>query len=104
VGVRGRVLSVAVFESPARVAGLDAVEGYYPTVIDKETFERVRSMRIDAKAPLRGRHAAGTVQNIFGGLARCPCCDATMTLVNKGAGNGRRYLICTKAKAGAGCR
>jgi DNA invertase Pin-like site-specific DNA recombinase len=82
---------------------LAPVEGYYPPVIDKETFECARSMRVDVRAPLRGRHAGGTVQNLFGGLARCPLCGGTMTLVNKGAGNGKRYLVCTKAKAGAGC-
>jgi DNA invertase Pin-like site-specific DNA recombinase len=82
---------------------LDPVEGYYPAIVDPETFQRVQSLRRDSKAPLRGRHAAAPLQNLFGGLARCPVCGGSMTLVYKGAGNGKRYLVCAKAKAGAGC-
>jgi DNA invertase Pin-like site-specific DNA recombinase len=83
---------------------LEPVPGYYPAVIDPDTFARVQSLRQDAWNPRRGRHANGTVHNIFGGLARCPVCSSSMTLVNKGEGKGRTYLVCTKAKAGAGCQ
>jgi len=39
------------------------------------------------------------------GMARCPLCDATMTRINKGAGpkRGKPYLVCSRAKVGAGC-
>ena len=79
----------------------EPVPGYYPTIVPAEQFAAVAETR----APLRGRHARGTVQNILGGLARCPVCGATMTRVNKGNGSkaGRRKLVCTRAKVGAGC-
>jgi DNA invertase Pin-like site-specific DNA recombinase len=81
---------------------LGTVPGYYPPVIDPDTFHRVQAMR-GARTPLRGRHATGEVRNVFGGLGRCPKCDGSMTLVNKGQGNGHPYLVCAAAKSGAGC-
>jgi DNA invertase Pin-like site-specific DNA recombinase len=80
------------------------IEDYYPAVVAKETFENVRVLTQETRSPLRGRHANGTVSNIFGGLARCPRCGETMTRVSKGVGNGKPFLVCVSAKAGAGCR
>ena len=81
------------------------IENYYPPIIDPDMYERVQLVVRRSKNPRRGRHATGEVHNIFGGLARCPRCGSTATLVNKGATpKGGRYLVCTKAKTGAGCR
>jgi hypothetical protein len=78
------------------------VPNYYPTIVDPETFSAVQALQA-VRSPMRGRHAStGIVNNILGGLARCPVCDSTMTLVNKGH-RTNKYLVCTKAKAGAGC-
>jgi hypothetical protein len=56
-----------------------------------------------SRSPLRGRHGnAGNVRNILGGLATCPNCGSIMTLVVKGK-RSQPKLVCTKAKAGAGC-
>ena len=78
----------------------EAIEEYFPAVIDRETFERVGAM-------ISGRPKTGRapVANLLAGLARCPDCDATMTRINKGTGSkqGKPYLICTRAKVGAGC-
>lgn len=82
----------------------EAIEGYFPAILDRETYDQAQSLRLGSKAPLRGRHAGGNLRNIFGGLAKCPKCGSTMTLINKGRGNGKSYLVCTRAKAGAGCR
>jgi hypothetical protein len=56
-------------------------------------------------APSRGRHAAKKVQNILASLARCPLCGSTMTRVSKGSKlkAGQPFLVCVKAKTGAGC-
>lgn len=80
----------------------EPVQGYYPAVVSEESFRRVQSLSRFSQAPRRGRHAKAPVQNLFGGLAKCPKCDATMTLVNKGK-RSKPYLICTTAKVGAGC-
>lgn len=85
-----------------RRKALEPVPNYYPAIIDLETFERTQRMREGTTSPRRGRHAAAPVRNIFGGLGRCPRCGATMTRITKG--KKWHYLVCTKAKAGAGCK
>ncbi len=83
------------------------IEGYYPAVVDRGVYERVQALSIDTRSPLRGRHAAqGTIRNMLGGIAVCPLCQGSMTRVSKGSKTkaGKPYLVCTKAKAGAGCR
>jgi DNA invertase Pin-like site-specific DNA recombinase len=86
---------------------LEPVPNYYPPVVSEEFFNRVKSLTSnDTRSPLRGRHATtGVVRNVFGGLAVCPRCGSTVTVVNKGSGpKGGRYLVCAKAKIGAGCK
>ncbi|AWV16848.1 hypothetical protein A3862_16175 [Methylobacterium sp. XJLW] len=82
------------------------VEGHFPVIVDDETRETVRALRASSNNPQRGRHAAGEIRNMLAGLARCPMCGGTMTRVSKGAKAkaGRPSLVCTKAKAGGGCR
>lgn len=80
---------------------LEPVHDYFPSIIDAETLERLQAMRAESVQPRRGRHAAKPLNNIFGGLGKCADCGSTMTMTNKGDGN--RYFVCTKAKAGAGC-
>jgi DNA invertase Pin-like site-specific DNA recombinase len=72
-----------------------AVEGYFPAVVDPETFHRVNGL---ARNPARGKHAATGVVNVLGGVAKCSECGASMVLVSKG--NGNRYLVCSIAKVG----
>lgn len=79
---------------------------YFPAVIEKSLYRRVRSLATGAANPLRGRHAVtGHIQNVLGSLAKCPKCGSTMTRVTKGTGKkaGKPYLVCAKAKEGAGC-
>lgn len=86
---------------------LDPVPNYYPAVIDAETFDRVQTMRRASVSAARGRHAEAKLENLFGGLALCPECSGRMTLVNKGGKPGKptyRYLVCVRAKTGAGCK
>lgn len=77
------------------------IENYFPPIITPEVYAKVRALRMDAGAPQRGRHANAPLGNVFAGLARCPLCDSTLTLANKGS--GWRYLVCTKAKAKGKC-
>jgi DNA invertase Pin-like site-specific DNA recombinase len=81
------------------------IANYYPAVVSRDLFDRVQAQLLDTAAPLRGRHAEGELRNVLGGLAVCGRCGATVTRVYKGAPpKGGEYLVCTKAKAGAGCR
>ena len=81
---------------------LDPIKGYYPAIVDEETFHRVQTVR-KSRTPRRGRHASGTVRNLFGGISRCPYCGGTMTLVNKGTKGGLPFMVCAAAKMGAEC-
>ena len=84
---------------------LAAVEGYFPAIVSDEAFAAVEALSMHTASPARGRHAAKPVQNILGGIARCPSCAGTMTRVSKGGStkSGKPYLVCAAAKAGAGC-
>lgn len=84
----------------------EAIEGHFPVVVPHDVRDAVLALRTGTANPQRGRHANGAIQNVFGGLARCPVCGSSMTRVMKGSSPraGRPKLVCTKAKAGAGCR
>lgn len=81
----------------------DPIEGYYPAVIDKDTFEHFQALQA-SKAPRRGRHSKSQVQNILGGLSTCPLCGSTMARVSKNIAKGWVYLACQRARQGAGCK
>ncbi len=79
----------------------EAIDGYFPAILDEETFGKVAAMSSG-----RGLWAGpAATANILAGLAKCPACGSTMTRVNKGGRKGGKpYLVCTKAKTGAGCQ
>lgn len=79
----------------------DAVEGYFPEAVDADAFAAVQAVLASPGKP-RGRQAAVPVSNILAGIATCPKCGSTMTRVQKGK-RSLPSLVCTKAKAGAGC-
>jgi len=80
---------------------LEPITNYYPCIVPLE-------LNAAAKARLslpstRGRHANTVVtQNILANLCVCPRCHSSVTLVSKGPKDSKR-LVCTRAKAGAGC-
>lgn len=77
----------------------EPVEGYFPAAINAEIFERAQ-----AQGGGRAAVSKSPTANILASLAKCPQCGSTMTRVNKGGKKGGRpYLVCTVAKAGAGC-
>jgi DNA invertase Pin-like site-specific DNA recombinase len=78
------------------------VEGYFPAVVDAETYSTVQAMRSGAKLP-KGRHAVDqTVKSVLAGLARCHLCDKSMSRVTKHGGKVV-YLICDGARFRSGC-
>jgi DNA invertase Pin-like site-specific DNA recombinase len=80
------------------------VEGYFPTVVDRDLWQRVQAMRTGGtKAPVV-RGGVGEVSNLLAGLARCPDCGSSMTRVTKGRSTkaGKPRLVCTAAR-GKGC-
>ncbi|QWV96992.1 recombinase family protein [Geomonas nitrogeniifigens] len=77
---------------------LEPVAGYFPIVIEEETF--VLSQDIKASRGLKGRKVSTPLCNIFSRLSRCPVCGSSMIFVNKGA--TFQYLACHAAKTGVG--
>jgi DNA invertase Pin-like site-specific DNA recombinase len=69
---------------------LDPIEGYFPVVVDAQTFARVQAMK---HAP-SGRKDT-EVQNVLASLATCSECGSTMTRENKGS-RGRPKLVCVR--------
>jgi DNA invertase Pin-like site-specific DNA recombinase len=84
---------------------LEPVRGYYPQVIDPDTFRRAQDLIAKAGSG-RGRHAGKAVRALLAGLAACPLCGSTMTRVSKGSRSkaGRPYYVCVKARDGDGCQ
>lgn len=82
------------------------IPNYFPAIIDEDTFQRAQAIRLDTPAPLRGRNANREVKNIFGGVVQCGRCGSIMNYVSKGQHKGRKYayLVCSKARYGAGCK
>jgi DNA invertase Pin-like site-specific DNA recombinase len=80
------------------------VDKHFPAVVPGETWQQVQDMRGRASRPAPKGPSA--LQNMLAGLARCPLCEGAMTRVTKGrtAKAGSPYLVCAKAKAGAGCQ
>ncbi|MDW9931993.1 recombinase family protein [Sinorhizobium meliloti] len=77
----------------------ETLEGYFPAVIAHETFDRVMALSSGRVAAPRAPTA-----NILAGLAKCPNCGSSMTRINKGGKKGGKpYLVCSRAKVGAGC-
>lgn len=86
-----------------RRVALDPIDNYYPSVVSPQLFAEVQDLLNIAGAQRRGKNASGQITNILGGMAVCPLCGRTMTRVQKGS-RSRPSLVCTRAKAGAGCK
>ncbi len=101
---------VAEFKTEDGGMGQEVITGYYPEVIDRETFDRVQDMAFLRKKSQRGRKGK-KFANLFQKLARCAVCGGTMgyhnATVDKTRKNGLRpwahYLTCNSAHAGHGC-
>lgn len=79
------------------------IDGYFPVVVSKETFDRANANVSLRKNSGRGRKGE-KVTNLFSGLVFCSSCGSKMQVVNKGEGvKGGRYLCCVKSKGRAGC-
>lgn len=82
------------------------IPGAFPSVVSEADWLAVRALKDGRTAMQRGRHVGAGIAHLFAGLARCPACGSAMTRVMKGATGkgGKPKLVCTAAKAKAGCR
>ncbi len=80
----------------------DPIENYFPSVVPKELFYSVQEKldRDKAKAG-NGGGRTGKINNLFGYLAKCGYCGASMAFIDKGKSpKGGSYLICDTARRG----
>jgi DNA invertase Pin-like site-specific DNA recombinase len=86
-----------------RVPDGEAIQGYFPAVIDEELFYRAQTAKSQRKVSGAGRKGTA-FSNLFSGLARCAYCRCPIVFENKGTGpKGGTYLICDGAKRRLGC-
>ena len=85
-----------------RKAAQKPIPGYFPAIVDEDTFQRVQALRLNTPSPSRGRNASIEVKNIFGGLAKCGLCGAALVRMSKGP--KYTYLVCQNARYGVGCK
>ena len=79
------------------------VEGYYPAVLDAETFARAH-LAASQRRTFRQTNQPRSGFNLWQGIARCYECDGAMHLVRKGkAPKGADYLHCYASRNKAGC-
>lgn len=84
-----------------RVPTGEPLEGYYPAIIDAETFHAVQAQRDTS-----GKYSAkgGKVNNLIAGLGRCGRCNGPLARVMKGTGTkgGHAKLVCRNTLNGSG--
>lgn len=80
----------------------EPVLNYYPSVVPEATWNAIQALQATAGTAPRGRQAHAPISNVLAFLATCPKCGKTMTRVQKGR-RSAPSLVCTVAKAGAGC-
>lgn len=90
-------------KSGRRIPDGPPIQGYYPRIIDDETFYRVQTLRSGRKGVAAGRKGE-RFSNLFTGIAKCASCRAPMVMVNKGKPpKGGAYLVCSSARRRLGC-
>lgn len=86
-----------------RVPNGDPIEHYYPALITKDEFLRIRQARLNRR---EARGARGkTYTNLFSGLLKCGYCGSSMNLAGHTPKNKppTHYIVCSRAKRGVGC-
>jgi len=79
-----------------RIASGEALNDYYPAVIDKFTFDQNKSKQSKRKIIDVGRAASIVDYNIYRGITFCSNCGKPLQMTSKIAkGVGYRYMICS---------
>lgn len=82
----------------------DPIDGYFPAVIDEQTFYRSQAA-FRSRATSNVRSPAGKSRNLMSGLARCGSCGGGMHYIDKGwRRGGLPYLQCGSSRLNGGCQ
>lgn len=87
----------------------DPIRDYFPRTLSDEEFALVQHV-IDQRGLKSGGRRGQAFPNLFTGLVKCGYCGSTMIYVNKGDDKRtkrvlahNKFLVCSRAKRGAGC-
>jgi DNA invertase Pin-like site-specific DNA recombinase len=84
-----------------RVLDGEPILNYYPAVVDRADFLRIKAMKDQRRKP-RGR-TGHVFSNLLSGLLKCGICGGSMHYVGKGKPpKGRPYLTCSNARRNHG--
>ncbi len=93
-----------------RQAEGEPIKGYFPRIIDDETFYAAQRGRLERRTKRTAdRKGSGGAKgkrfsNLFSKLAVCDNCDSPMQFENKGVPpKGQSYLVCSNAARKHGC-
>lgn len=78
----------------------DPIIGYYPKIVNEETFNQCQTIRTSRRNKGGGRKG-NNVANLFSGLAKCGYCDGKLFRLNKGA---HAYLVCENVSRTGNCK
>lgn len=80
-----------------RVPQGDVIQKYFPTIIEPRVFHNLQNKN-GSPGP---QNNSDKVNNLFTGILTCGYCGSSMYYVDKG---NDKYLVCSSAKKGAGCK
>lgn len=84
--------------NPALVGRWKEIDGYYPRIIDDETFAKLQTIRA-GKQSSGGRKSA--IINIFSHITKCKKCGGSCVRLNKAAhGKPYIYMACNNGRSG----
>jgi DNA invertase Pin-like site-specific DNA recombinase len=78
----------------------DPIKGYYPAIVDQETFDRVQRGIAERRFTGAGRKGKG-YSSLFARMLHCAHCESTVYVENKG--RGERSLVCSNAGSHTQC-
>ncbi|EKG0042721.1 recombinase family protein [Vibrio cholerae] len=87
-----------------RVPTGEVVENYYPPIVERDLWLRAKAAAQSRKVKSTGAIRKGNTRNILSGMVSCEC-GSSLQFINKGSTEkGGYYLVCSKARHGAGCQ
>lgn len=82
----------------------EVIDGYFPCIIDEDTFLKVQVDR-HARSVHGGGRKGKFQRNLFTHIVKCAYCGSSMRFIDKGNGaKGGKYFKCSASVRGMGCQ
>jgi DNA invertase Pin-like site-specific DNA recombinase len=96
-----------ILSSPALYGAIDIdgelVENYYPPVMTKDEWHRMRADRDTRRTTKANNRKGALLTNLYSGLLKCGYCSSTMSIAGYKSvrlGYERKYVVCIGARTG----